>query len=457
MTKEFDPTQQDKVSEIMEAGLGGILGAAGYAGARALGKGVAAGAKALGQQAKVGRVTGLVRAGRALTKIEDDWAHYASANRHDRKAPTQQELMNFARVYYGFDAEDLYRQAANGVGAGSSIADTSAHQPQAPAQKPAAQAQKPQAPQAETKPAEENPAAGRAKKADPAPAQQPEAPAQQQAQQPQAAASAPAAPETPAGPETPEQARAKAPSIGKPGRKYVDAKGNPVDPENVIAAPRLDANGALNRDPSQSTYKHNSKGIDFDDPDLQPNVNPIRSSKQSRDDERLRKPRQESLEFPMGSFSDILAERAIQEADTQSVKSQTVPNRPQSAAIAQKFFKLLASTAASSPRMFKAFMNDENHVGERGTQTINYKREPTPKEPLSQGITPTHTGTTRKIDKDKLNAELEKGYGIAPAKLAELKQQAEHMDEEELLKYLRTALSQDDALRIVAGLLKAVG
>jgi hypothetical protein len=476
---KHDTDKDAIVTEIMEAGLLGALGGAAYAGGKALAKGAVAAGKAgakaalnaTGNAGALSRLKGGVQAGRALTKIQDDWNHYAGAHGLTTKTATEADLMAFAHAAYGIDATPAMEKAKASVGLNAQPAASNSAQPQQTAQpqqqaqpqgaaeQPQGAAEQPQAapqgqqqaapeqpqPQAQAQPQaapEANPAAGRAKKAD---------------------ASAPQAePAKAAGPEV----------VGKPGKRYVRADGSPVDPNDVVATPPDGKDG-------ERPYKHDSSRINFDDPEFQ---KPLRSSGQQRDDQRQgggKKRRNESLELPFGTFSEILAER-----ETSAVNSQAVPNAQQNAALANAFFKVLAATAASTPRMFRAFMNNEHNDdpwgadkrpnfkstvrGDTGTARPSGNQGSANQGSANQGAgqqgnagkqkpaAPPNNSTGSMIDKNYLNHMLETEFEISPKVLSGLKAAGQKLEPEQLVQFLNAHLSPEDAKKFIAAVLLTV-
>jgi hypothetical protein len=399
--------------EIMEASIGGL----GLAAAKAAGKGAVAagkvGANAIGATRAGGRLKGAAMATNVLTKLKRDWGTYVGAQNgvsFKSFVPSENDLLNFVNDYYGYDGKPVLATAMTSLGLTSS-----GQQAAAPAAEPA------QAPQAAPQAA---PAAGAAPKAMPAAQAAPAAP--QQAQQPQAQAQAAAAPQA-------------APAAAQP------------------AAP---ADNVIKRE--KPFYKHNSSFIDFDDPDLaDPTTNPW-SSKRARDEAKngndnpamagQRKPpkksrRNESIEPTDLSFSEIIAE-----AETASVNSQAVRSKQASKAMADEFLKGLARQIASKPVEYRAFMSGQKtELAQAGSEAHAYTAGPkswtNPKPNATDAI---------HIDRKAINAILTGQLHIHPQRMEEIKQEVKGLNPEQTFEKLRQVVKQDEALKIVAALLKTL-
>jgi hypothetical protein len=204
-------------------------------------------------------------------------------------------------------------------------------------------------------------------------------------------------------------------------------------------------------------YRHNSNAINFDDPFLQPGQGDIRSNRQQRDDERLgreapeakparrakppKKKRTESVDLDLPSFSAILAE-----ADTQTTKTQSLPDAvKQQKLVANEFFKTLARYIASNKALYTNFMKynritDASDTPGQGNQTWIDQR-------------PNRTTPTQ-IDRNHVNDVLVKDLEMPKARIEEIRREIVGMSPEQAFEKLRQVVKQDEALKIVAALLK---
>lgn len=276
-------TDDELVKEIMEAGYGyekpSALGTAAHFGAKMLGKaaykGVKAGIDAYQNSAGVQmKNQGKLRQA-VLNKLNTDFAHWSMRTTGSQAPRTEQNLLAFMNDLYGYNA------SADLSAAKTSIAATTGAAPQS-------------------------------------------------------------APETPPAAETPpEDTPAAAPSTGRKRKPAPKKKAAPT-PEPAPApepapTPRPRDFTTINPATGKPVYRHNSNGIDFDDPTLQEPIGPKKDRKTAA--------KKESIDLSK-SFSEILAERAS----------------TGTAQIANAFFDMVARKVLGTPQAAQAFLQG-NQIG----------------------------------------------------------------------------------------------